>query len=182
MLGSIFRLDLSVEKRPPSSGLRPPSPARGEGMWCEDEVLSPSPARGEGTWCEDEVLSPLPMPGEVARIPRAGAERVRVASLAGSGAPSSGLRPPSPARGRRDVVRGRSVVTSPDAGRGRSDPAGGSRAGEGCESGRERCPLIRPSATFSRAGEKGRGARTKCCHLSRCRERSLGSRGREPSG
>ncbi len=54
------------------------------------------------------LLSPLPWPGEVARVPRAGSERVRAERLTPHGvpvaaplvaAPSSGLRPPSPARG-----------------------------------------------------------------------------------
>ncbi len=47
-------------------------------------------------------------------------------------------------------------VTSPEAGRGRSGPAGGTRAGEGWACLRcGEAPLIRPSATFSRVGEKG---------------------------
>ncbi len=33
------------------------------------------------------MLSPLPRPGEVARVPRAGLERVRVERLAGGGPP-----------------------------------------------------------------------------------------------
>ncbi len=65
--------------------------------------------------------------------------------------------------------KGHDLVTSPEAGRGRPGPARGDRAGEGCARGdragegcatlltrpRLRSPLIRPSATFSRVGEKG---------------------------
>ncbi len=94
---------------------------------------------------KDKIVSPLPRSGEVARVPLAGAGRVRAARL---------------------------------------------RVAQGV------CPLIRPSATFSRVGEKGHGSRvggegtwfprcgegTRSCHLSRGRERSLGSRLREPGG
>ncbi len=87
-----------------SSGLRPPSPALGR----RDRVVSPlsrivSPFPTMG--------SPLPGPGEVARVPRAGAERVRARCLAGGVAPSSGLRPPSPALGRRDRTK---IQKTPD--------------------------------------------------------------------
>ncbi len=59
--------------------------------------------------------------------------------------------------------KGQSCVTSPEAGRGRPGPAGGSRAGEGRVVGCRaagRGPLIRPAATFSRVGEKGQGCVT----------------------
>ncbi len=128
--------------------------------------------------------SPLPPPGEVAAE-----QRVRVA-LWQPLPPSSGLRPPSPALGRRDVAW--------EKGHMRWSPL--PPPGEVAAEQRVRvalwqplAPLIRPSATFSRVGEKGRGVgrrdmawekghgegRRDACggHLSRRRERSLRSSG-----
>ncbi len=67
-----------------------------------------------------------PVPGEVARVPRAGAGRVRAArvwqhvwqQVWQSGARSSGLRPPAPTLGRRDVVRRRSAAGLDESGSG----------------------------------------------------------------
>ncbi len=104
-----------------------------------------SPALGR----RDIVLSPLPRPGEVARVPRAGAERVRVHACLEAARPL--IRPSatfSRAGEKEHAIFSRAgekghavfsragekrhrVVTSPEAGRGRSGPAGGSRAGEG---------------------------------------------------
>ncbi len=62
-------------------------------------------SRGEsGRHLSQRSVSPLPRPGEVGRGPLAGTGRVRAERLAGPAAPSSGLRPPSPALGRRDRI------------------------------------------------------------------------------
>ncbi len=66
-----------------------------------------SPAWGS----RDTIVSPLPWPGEVERDPPAGLGRVRAEARATACSPStaspypvSGLRPPSPASGRRDRI------------------------------------------------------------------------------
>ncbi len=85
-------------------------PRRGEGTGRRVGHLLPrwgeGTGRGSATCCcvlrRDRLPSPLPRPGEVARGPPAGPGRVRVSCLSIRFAPSSGLRPPSPALGRRD--------------------------------------------------------------------------------
>ncbi len=126
-----------------------------------DRTLSPLPRVGGKE--KEGFTSPVAGRGrsDPARGSRAG-EGERLAGVAAP--PSSGLRPPSPALGRRDRTlsplprvggKEKEGVTSPVAGRGRSDPARGSRAGEGERLAGVAAPLIRPSATFSRVGEKG---------------------------
>ncbi len=61
----------------------------------------------------------------------------------------------SPASLSRVGETGQESVTSPEAGRGRPVPAGGSRAGEGWMTASGNVSRIRPSASFSRVGEKG---------------------------
>ncbi len=100
------------------------------------------------------LVSPLPWPGEVARGTLAGPERVRVGprESAVRRAPSSGLRPPSPALGRRDML----VSPLPWPGEVARGPLAGPervRVGPPRVCGAA-APLIRPSATFSRVGRR----------------------------
>ena len=110
----------------PLLGRRAPLPAMVSQRWREG-TCDLLPRWGEGT-CE---LSPLPRPGEVARVPLAGAGRVRVERLAAAAGPL--IRPSATFSrvGEKGQDVSRRCVTSPEAGRGRSGPACGSRAGEG---------------------------------------------------